>query len=107
VSQPRTSAFEAGLQHFANENFGFSMEGIGAIATSRSPMAKGFFDALAAGQLLFDPVSKKFFIKEMSGGIVDAATGEPASAASNLIPVEMSTDVRSVVEGLDMKPLAE
>jgi urea transport system permease protein len=74
------------LTKFAADSFSDTDEGITALAASGSPRAITIIEALQAGQLAFDPASKKIFIRE-ANRVLDAATG----AAVDAPPDSLST----------------
>ena len=79
--------FDDALAKFATDDFSDSEEAIAAVAASGNKMAAPIIFALQDGRLLFDANSKKIFIKDASGKILDAASGEPAAGA----PAELET----------------
>jgi urea transport system permease protein len=67
--------FEDAIAKFANDDFSDTDEAIGTVATSGNPLAFPIISALQDGRLSADPKSKKVFITQPDGKIVDAATG--------------------------------
>ena len=67
--------FEDAVSKFANDDFSDTDEAIGAVAISGNPLAFPIISALQDGRLSADPDSKKVFVTEPDGKIIDAATG--------------------------------
>ena len=92
-------AFEDAVAKFANDEFSDTEEAIGAVATSGNPLAFPIISALGDDRLAADPDTKKVFITQTDGKIIDAATGAavdklPDSAA----PVRLNNRLRRSVE---------
>ncbi len=86
------------LGKFAADSFRDTEEGITALAASGSPRAAAIIQALQAGELAFDPASKKIFIRR-DGSVIDAATGEAiASAPAELSTVRINNRLRRAIE---------
>lgn len=86
------------LAKFAEGSFNQTEEGIAGVAASGSPRAILIIQALQAGQLFFDPASKKVFIRQ-GGRVTDAATGaavEPAPA--DLTEVRVINRIRRAID---------
>jgi len=90
--------FEDAVAQFANDSFSDTEAAVGALATSGNPLAFPIIDALQDGRLLADPQSKKVFVKDKSGKITDAATGEVAAAPSGATVVRLNNRLRRTVE---------
>src|SRR6266496_857897 len=67
--------FEDAVAKFANDDFSDTNEAVGAVAISGNPLAFPIISALQDGRLSADPDSKKVFITQADGKIIDAATG--------------------------------
>ncbi len=52
------------LTKFSADSFGQTEDGINAAAATGSPRALAVIEALQAGQLFFDPASKRIFIRQ-------------------------------------------
>jgi urea transport system permease protein len=89
--------FEDALARFAADSFSDTEAAIGAVATSGHARAQPVIQALQDGRLLFDADSKKVYIRDPAGKIVDAATGQAAGDAS-LKPVRLNNRLRRAVE---------
>ena len=79
--------FEDAVAKFANDDFSDTDEAIGVVAASGNPLAFPIISALQDDRLSADPESKKVFITQADGKIIDAATGAavdklPDNAAS-------------------------
>src|SRR6202022_2272425 len=79
--------FEDAVAKFANDEFSDTEEAIGAVATSGNPLAFPIISALGEDRLSADPDTKKVFITQPDGKIIDATTGAavatlPANAAA-------------------------
>jgi urea transport system permease protein len=90
-------SFEDALARFAADSFNDTEAAIGAVATSGHARAQPVIQALQDGRLLFDAESKKVYIRDQGGRIVDAATGQAAGDA-NLKPVRLNNRLRRAVE---------
>ncbi|MGH6708672.1 MAG: urea ABC transporter permease subunit UrtB [Bradyrhizobium sp.] len=91
--------FEDAVAKFANDEFSDTDEAIGTIATSGNPLAFTIISALQDGRLAADPESKKVFITQPDGKIVDAATGVAvASLPDGAAVVRLNNKLRRVVE---------
>jgi urea transport system permease protein len=67
--------FEDSVAKFANDEFSDTEDAVGEIASSGNPLASPIISALQDGRLSADPDSKKVFITQPDGKIIDAATG--------------------------------
>src|SRR4029077_18237753 len=67
--------FEDAVAKFANDEFSDTEEAIGTIATSGNPLAFPIISALGEDRLSADPDTKKVFITQADGKIIDATTG--------------------------------
>ena len=92
-------SFESTLAGFAADSFGDTETAITAVATSGNPLASQVIDALQEGRLLFDPASKKVYIRNAAGVMTDAATGAPSDAkADGLQTVRLNNRVRRALD---------
>jgi urea transport system permease protein len=86
------------LTRFAADSFSETDEGITALAASGSPRATAIIEALQAGQLAFDPASKKIFIRQ-GNRVLDAATGAAVDApAASLSTVRINNRLRRAID---------
>jgi urea transport system permease protein len=91
--------FEDAVAKFANDEFSDTEEAIGAIATSGNPLAFPIVSALQDGRLSADPESKKVFITQSDGKIVDAATGAAVDKLPDgAVAVRLNNKLRRVVD---------
>ena len=67
--------FEDSVAKFANDEFSDTEAAIGEVASSGNALAPRIIGALQDGRLSADPDSKKVFITQTDGKIIDAATG--------------------------------
>src|SRR6185503_6927725 len=87
------------LAKFTTDDFGDTEEAVVAVAASGDKMAAPVVFALRDGRLLYDAASKRVFIKDASGAIVDAATGTPAAnAPADLEAVRINNRLRRAIE---------
>ncbi|KIZ45159.1 urea ABC transporter permease [Rhodopseudomonas palustris] len=90
--------FEDAVGQFANDSFADTGAAIEALATGGDPRALEVISALKAGRLLADPVTKRVFIKQADGTMVDAATGaKVADAPADLSAVRLINRLRRAV----------
>jgi urea transport system permease protein len=91
--------FEDAVAKFGNDDFSDTIEAVEAIAGSGNTLAFPIISALQEERLSADPDSKKVFITQADGKIIDAATG----AAVDKLPdgaatVRLNNKLRRVVE---------
>ena len=98
-AQGDAAAYAKAIGLFANDSFNDTDEGIAGVAASGSPQAEPVIRALQEGRLLFSAETKRVVIKDASGGLTDAATGEKIAAApAGLSPVRLNNRVRRGIE---------
>jgi urea transport system permease protein len=91
--------FEDAVGKFANDEFSDTDEAIGAVATSGNPLAFAIISALQDGRLMADPDSKKVYVTQPDGKIIDAVTAEPvASLPAAAAAVRLNNRLRRSVE---------
>ena len=100
-------AFEDAVAKFANDDFTDTEESIGAVATSGNPLAFPIVSALQDGRLSADPESKKVFVTQPDGKIIDAATGAavdklPDGAAAVRLNNRLRRTVEAALGGLTL-----
>ena len=91
--------FEDAVGKFATDDFSDTDEAIGEVATSGNPQAFAIISALQDGRLMFDADTKKVYVNQPDGKVIDAATG----AAVDRLPdsaeaVRLNNRVRRTVE---------
>src|SRR2546430_13639586 len=75
----RAESFDDALAGFAADSYSDTEKAIEAVAASGNPRAAIIISALRDGRLLFNPQSKKLYVKAEAGTVLDAASGEPAA----------------------------
>ncbi len=91
-------SFDETLQKFAADSFSETDDAINAVAASGNPQAAAIIQALNDSRLLFDPASKKIYIKSGTA-VLDAATGQPAAGApADLKTVRLNNRLRRSIE---------
>jgi urea transport system permease protein len=78
----RAASLEDALAHFTANDFSETIAGINEVAASGDPRAETIIRALQDGQLLFSAERKAVYIKNDSGKLTDAATGQPIDGAA-------------------------
>src|ERR1051325_413374 len=69
--------YDAALAGFTKDSFNDTDSAISAVAASGSPLALAVIEALQDGRLFY--ADGKVFIKDKTGAVLDAATGQAAS----------------------------
>jgi urea transport system permease protein len=91
--------FEDAISKFANDDFSDTDEAVGQVATSGNPQAFAIISALQDGRLMADPDTKKVYVTQPDGKIVDAATGAPvASIPDSAAAVRLNNRLRRTVD---------
>src|ERR1700721_691574 len=91
--------FEDADNKFAKDQFSDTEEAIGAIATGGNPLAYTIISALQDGRLMADTDTKKVYVTQIDGKIIDAATGAPvASIPDSAAAVRLNNRLRRTVE---------
>src|SRR4029077_19387396 len=91
--------FEDAVGKFANDEFSDTDEAIGVIATSGNPLAYAIISALQDGRLMADPDTRKVYLTQADGKMIDAATGTPvASIPDSAAAVRLNNRLRRTVE---------
>jgi urea transport system permease protein len=100
--------FEDAVAKFANDDFSDTDEAIGVVASSGNPLAFPIISALKDERLTADPDSKKVFVTQPDGKIIDAATGAAVDKLpDNAAVVRLNNRLRRTVDGaLDSLTLA-
>ena len=94
------ASLDEALAHFAADDFSETSEGISAVAASASPRAETIIRALQDGRLLYSAESKAVYVKDESGKLTNAATGEPIAgdAPVDLDNVRINNRLRGAIE---------
>jgi urea transport system permease protein len=91
--------FEDAVAKFANDEFSDTEEAIDALASGGNPQAYTIVSALQDGRLMADPDTKKVFVTQPDGKIIDAATGAPvATLPDTAAAVRLNNRLRRTVE---------
>ena len=72
--------FEDAVGKFANDEFSDTEEAVGVLATGGNPLAYTIISALQDGRLMADPDTKKVYVTQLDGKMIDAATGAPVAS---------------------------
>jgi urea transport system permease protein len=97
----RTATYEEALTQFTADNYSEIEAGIEAIAGSGHPMAARVLEALQNAQLVYDPAAHKVYMKDASGQVLDALTGQAvANAPNELQPVGITNRLRRVLDAV-------
>jgi len=92
-------SFEDALAKFANDEFSDTEEAIGIVAASGNPLAFPIISALQDGRLSADPETKKVYVTQLDGKIIDAATGATVDKLpDNAADVRLNNRLRRTVE---------
>ena len=100
--------FEDAVSKFANDEFSDTEEAIGVVMASGNPLAYRIISALQDDRLMADPDTKKVYVKEVGGKIIDAATGAtvdsiPDSAAAVRLNNRLRRTVEAALGGLTLQ----
>jgi urea transport system permease protein len=91
--------FEDAIGKLTTDDFSDTEEAIAAIASSGNPLARPIISALQDERLMFDAESKKVYIKQQDGRVIDAATGAPTdSIPDSAAEVRLNNKLRRHVE---------
>ena len=91
--------FEDAVGKFANDEFSDTEEAVDTLATSGNPLAYAIVSALQDDRLMADPDTKKVYVKEPDGKIIDALTGAPVdSIPDSAASVRLNNKLRRHVE---------
>jgi urea transport system permease protein len=91
--------FEDAVGKFANDDYASTEEAVGAIAISGSPLAFSIISALQDGRLMADPDTKKIYLAQPDGNVIDAATGTAVpSIPDGAAAVRINNHLRRAVE---------
>ena len=93
-------SYEEALARFAADSFGETDAAIGGVAASGHPLAAKVIGALQDGRLLFSADDKRVYVRETSGGLTEATTGQAVSGAepANLKPVRLNNRLRRSID---------
>nr|WP_315734600.1 MULTISPECIES: urea ABC transporter permease subunit UrtB [unclassified Bradyrhizobium] len=108
VAAPAFAAsFEESVAKFANDDFSDTDDAVGEIAVSGNPLAYPIISALQDERLMFDADTKKVYVKQTDGKIIDAATGAavdrlPDNAAAVSLNNRLRRSVDAALGGLTL-----
>ena len=92
-------AFEDAVGKFANDEYSDTEEAVDVLATSANPLAYTIVSALQDGRLMADPDTKKVYVSQPDGKIIDALTGAPvAGIPDSAAAVRLNNKLRRHVE---------
>jgi urea transport system permease protein len=92
-------AFEDSVAKFANDEFSDTEDAIGEVAASGNPLAFPIINALSEDRLSADPGTKKVFITQADGKVIDAATGTAVdSLPDGAAPIRLNNRLRRSIE---------
>ena len=96
----RAAGLDEALAHFTTDDFSDTTDGINAVAASGNPRAETIIRALQDGQLMFSAERKAVYIKDDSGKLTDAATGQPIAgdAPADLDNVRINNRLRGAID---------
>jgi urea transport system permease protein len=88
------------LVHFTADDFSETIAGINEVAASGNPRAEAIIRALQDGQLMYSAERKAVYIKNDSGKLTDAATGQPITgeAPADLNTVRLNNRLRGAID---------
>src|SRR5688572_24658299 len=93
-------SYEQALTGFAADSYSDTDTAISGVAGSGHPLAAKVIGALQDGRLLFNPDDKKIYVRESSGGLLEAATGQAVAGTepANLKNVRLNNRLRRAVD---------
>nr|WP_041756105.1 urea ABC transporter permease subunit UrtB [Bradyrhizobium sp. ORS 278] len=93
------ASFEESVAKFANDDFSDTDDAVGEIAVSGNPLAYPIISALQDERLMFDAETKKVYVKQTDGKIIDAATGAAVDKLpDNAAAVSLNNRLRRTVD---------
>jgi urea transport system permease protein len=96
----RAASLHEALTHFTTDDFSDTTDGINEVAASGDPRAETIIRALQDGQLMFSAERKAVYIKDESGKLTDAATGQAIAgdAPDDLDNVRINNRLRGALD---------
>jgi urea transport system permease protein len=99
--------FEDAVAKFTTDDFSDTADAIAEVASSGNPLAYAIISALQDERLMFDADSKKVYVKQPDGKIIDAATGAhvdalPDSASAVQLNNKLRRHVEAALGGLTL-----
>jgi urea transport system permease protein len=94
------ASLDEALAHFTTDDFSETSAGIGAVALSSDPRAETIIRALQDGRLMFSAESKVVYVKDETGKLTNAATGESIAgdAPADLDNVRINNRLRGAID---------
>ena len=91
--------YEDALAGFTADSFGDTADAIGALTASGDPRTGPILEALKDQRLLYSADTKRVFVKDKSGKLTDAATGQPvATPPTDAGNVRLNNRVRGMLD---------
>jgi urea transport system permease protein len=97
VVPSRAQNFDEALQKFAADSFADTEAAINGVAVSGHPMAVAVVRALQEARLVFDPRTRKVYIRDSATRVVDPLTGS-AVDPTELKPVRINNRLRRSID---------
>jgi urea transport system permease protein len=96
----RAATLDEALAHFTADDFSETIAGINEVAASGNPRAEAIIRALQDGQLMYSAERKAVYIKNDSGKLTDAATGQSIAgdAPADLETVRVNNRLRGAID---------
>jgi urea transport system permease protein len=96
----QADALNDALTHFTAGDFDETQTGVSQVAASASPRAQAILTALQNGALMFSADRKAVYIRDDSGKLSDAATGQPVAGPppDDLDTVEINNRLRGAID---------
>ncbi|HML09131.1 MAG TPA: urea ABC transporter permease subunit UrtB [Xanthobacteraceae bacterium] len=96
----QAESLDQALAHFTADDFSETMNGVKEVAASGDPRAATIIHALQDGKLMFSAERKAVYIKDDSGKLTDAATGEPITgdAPADVDNVRLNNRLRGAID---------
>jgi urea transport system permease protein len=94
------ASLDEALAHFTADDFSETSTGINDVAASGDPRAETIIRALQDGTLVFSAERKAVYVKDNSGKLIDAATGQPLAGAApaDVDVVRLNNRLRGALE---------
>ncbi len=95
-----SASLDEALTHFTADDFDETATGLNEVAASGSPRAELILRALQDGQLMFSAERKAVYIKDETGKLSDAATGDPITddPPADLDNVRINNRLRGAID---------
>jgi urea transport system permease protein len=94
------ASLDQALAHFTADDFSETLAGVNEVAASGNPRAEIIIRALQDGQLLYSAEGKAVYIKDESGKLTDAASGQPVAGETpaDVDNVRINNRLRGAIE---------